>query len=58
VLLVLVAAMAALAAAAGAVWSRRASDPAWAARWRHAGSEVGYRAGAAWAEFRDWLRSA
>ena len=31
-------------------------DPRWLQRSRHAGAEAGWRAGAAWEEFTDWLR--
>jgi hypothetical protein len=31
-------------------------DPRWLQRTRHAGAEAGWRAGAAWEEFTDWLR--
>jgi hypothetical protein len=38
----------------GARWW--AFEPAWLPRWRHATGEAGWRAGAAWSEFTDWLR--
>jgi len=31
-------------------------EPRWLPRARHAAAEAGYRAGATWAEFADWLR--
>jgi len=31
-------------------------EPSWAVRWRHAVGEAGWRAGAVWADFTDWLR--
>ncbi len=31
-------------------------DPAWLPRARHSLGEAGYRSGAAWDDFRDWLR--
>jgi hypothetical protein len=46
--------LAALALWAFARWW--AWEPPWAARWRHATAEAGWRASAAWAEFTDWLR--
>ena len=45
--------VAALAFGAARWW---AWDPRWLQRSRHAGSEAGWRAGAAWEEFTDWLR--
>ena len=36
----------------------RGWDPAWAASVRHSWGEAEYRVSGAWAEFRDWLRSA
>jgi hypothetical protein len=32
-------------------------EPPWAARAHHAGAEAGWRAGAVWDEFSDWVRS-
>jgi len=38
-------------------WARlRGWDPRWAARWRHAWGEAGFRVTSTWAEFSDWLR--
>jgi len=57
--LVLLAILGGLLALAAATWGGVrwwAWDPAWAVRARHAGSEAGWRASAAWAEFSDWLR--
>jgi hypothetical protein len=52
-LVVIVAAVLAVrAVAAAAAW-----EPGWAARWRHAWGEAGYRVGGAWADFTDWLRA-
>jgi hypothetical protein len=31
-------------------------EPTWLPRVRHSLGEAGYRAGATWAEFREWLR--
>jgi hypothetical protein len=31
-------------------------DPEWLPRARHSLGEAGYRSGAAWDDFRDWLR--
>lgn len=50
----------ALALAGGALTALtrwRGSSPAWAAGWRHAWSEAGYRSEGVWLEFTDWLRS-
>jgi hypothetical protein len=57
-LLALLAGVAVLATAAGAIVVARGWDPAPAAVWRHAWQEAGYRFGGTWAEFRDWLHSA
>lgn len=46
----------ALAAAAAGLVRWRGWDPAWLASARHAWSEAGWRAGATWAEFADWVR--
>jgi hypothetical protein len=58
-LLLFVAVLLALAAVAVALWGF-ARFTAWSPRWlpglRHAWGEAGYRTGATWAEFRDWLR--
>ena len=57
--LVLLAIIGALLLAAAAVWGSArwwAWEPAWLARFKHAGSEAGWRSSASWAEFRDWLR--
>ena len=40
-----------------AIWWWRGWDPAWAARWRHAFGEAGYRASGTAADFDDWLGS-
>ncbi|MGZ6709606.1 MAG: hypothetical protein ACXVFN_22015 [Solirubrobacteraceae bacterium] len=48
---VLVVGLALLALARWWAW-----EPAWLVRWRHASGEAGWRAGAAWSEFRDWVR--
>jgi hypothetical protein len=48
---VLVVALVLLALARWWAW-----EPAWLVRWRHASGEAGWRAGAAWSEFTDWLR--
>jgi hypothetical protein len=58
--IVLMAALAALGVLVGAVVAVanvRGFEPAWAATWRHAWSEAGYRASGTWSEFVDWLRS-
>ena len=31
-------------------------EPDWLVRARHATDEAGWRAGSAWADFRDWVR--
>ncbi len=58
--IVLMAALAALLTLLGVTFllaTVRGWDPAWAAGWRHAWSEAGYRVGGTWSEFADWLRS-
>jgi hypothetical protein len=40
----------------GLAWWRGWS-PSWARAWGHAWSEAGHRAGGAWSDFEDWLRS-
>jgi hypothetical protein len=57
-LLGVLAAALALIAALMALARRRASDGPFGPWWRHLWQETGYRAGGAWAEFVDWLRSA
>jgi hypothetical protein len=55
-------AMAAIALAVGILLGVRALalaggwEPRWTIRWRHAWGEAGYRVGASWADFLDWLR--
>jgi hypothetical protein len=58
-LLVGLAVLLALGAIAVAGWGiarLTAWEPAWLAPVRHSIGEAGYRTGATWAEFRDWLR--
>lgn len=57
VLMAALAAVLGIAAMVGATARVRGWDPAWAASWRHAWAEAGYRFGGLWAEVRDWLRS-
>ena len=57
VLMAAVAAVLALLGAAAAVWWWRGWNPRWAARWRHAWGEAGYRTNGSAADFDDWLRS-
>jgi hypothetical protein len=43
----------------GALWASlrwMGFNPPWLQRWRHATSEAGWRASAAWSEFTDWVR--
>jgi hypothetical protein len=57
--LVALAILVGLLALAALVWAITrwfAYEPRWLPGARHAASEAGYRAGATWAEFSDWLR--
>ena len=58
-ILVLAALTALLAAAAllGALARMLGWDPPWAAAWRHAWGEAGYRLGGGLEDFRDWWQS-
>ena len=51
VIVVVAAVLAARAIAVAGGW-----EPRWAVRWRHAWGEAGYRIGAGWGDFSDWLR--
>jgi hypothetical protein len=57
VLMAVIAAAAALLGGLVGLARLRGWDPAWAVAWRHSWREAGYRVGATWAEFVDWLRS-
>jgi hypothetical protein len=57
VLMAVIALGAALVAAGAGVAYLRGWDPAWVAAWRHACDESGYRIGAIWAEFTDWIHA-
>jgi hypothetical protein len=46
-----------LGAAVAGLARWRGWSPRWARAWGHAWSEAGYRAGGAWRDFEDWLRS-
>lgn len=57
--LVGLAALLAMALVAGLLWALARFgpwEPTWALRLRHATGEAGWRAGATWADFTDWLR--
>src|SRR3954451_2135032 len=57
--LVGLAALLGMALVAGLLWALARFgpwEPAWALRLRHATGEAGWRAGATWADFTDWLR--
>jgi cobalamin biosynthesis Mg chelatase CobN len=56
VLLFVLGALLLLGALAWVATSWWAWEPAWLVRARHSGSEAGWRASAAWAEFTDWVR--
>jgi hypothetical protein len=56
VALAVLAGLLALGALAWALARWWAWDPPWLVRARHAGAEAGWRAGATWAEFTDWVR--
>jgi hypothetical protein len=48
--------LAVFGAIAGLAWWRGWS-PRWARAWGHRWREAGHRAGGAWSDFEDWLRS-
>lgn len=53
---IVLAALSLLVALAWAIARLLAWEPGWVPVARHALGEAGYRTGATWAEFRDWLR--
>jgi hypothetical protein len=57
IMLAVLAALLALAALVVSLFRLRGAEPALVPWWRHLWGEAGYRAGGAWAEFVDWLRS-
>ena len=57
VLMAAFAAVLGLLGAIAAVWRWRGWNPRWAARWRHAWGEAGYRTNGRAADFDDWLGS-
>jgi hypothetical protein len=56
-LMALIALAVAVVVGGGVLARLRGWDPAWAAAWRHAGDEAGYRLSAIWADLADRLRS-
>jgi len=57
ILMTVVVVIVALVLAARAIVLATGWDPRWAARWRHAWGEAGYRVSGGWSDFADWPRS-